>query len=518
MTAELEIEVKLTGPASELRAAFAGMRGDRPIRRRLLTTYYDTPGGSLRRRGFALRVRETNGGRELTLKQDRGDGLTRDEWSAALPASAVENAPPDLRLLRSRAPLAQLGIEDGAALLPVFHTDFERRTTEIQRGDAVVEVALDEGRIVAGERHEPLAELEFELLSGPVGDMLAGVRAVVDERRLSVGTRSKAARGADLWRDGSPSAVKAKPANLDASDAVGEALVKVCRVASRHALGNVAPIMDAGDPEGVHQLRVSLRRLRSALLFFGDHAGSGANRLKKGARRALRRLGSARDLDVFLLETLPPVVEANGAEPGLTHLREAAEARRAAAYADARRLLGGRRFNRFLLDLLGAAASGGLVAKGADEPLLGVARGRLAARHRRLMRLAEGFEQLTPAERHRVRIALKKLRYACDYSRGLFRSDATRAYLARLSGLQDELGGLNDAAVARRIARELATDDPRAATGAALVRAACVERVRAAEPDLRRAWREFAATPPFWNGARAGSGDGAGPERAPVPA
>lgn len=518
MTAELEIEVKLAGPASELRAAFAGMLGHRPTRRRLLTTYYDTPGGSLRRRGFALRVRETGADRELTLKQDRGDGLTRDEWNAPLPASPAENAPPELHLLPSRAPRAELGIEDGAALLPVFHTDFERRTTEIRRGDAVLEVALDEGRIVAGERHEPLAELEFELLSGPVGDMLAGVRAVLDERRLSIGTRSKAARGADLWRGGSPSAVKAKPANLDASDAVGEALAKVCRVASRHALGNIAPITDAGDPEGIHQLRVSLRRLRSALLFFGDHLGSGANRLKKGARRALRRLGPARDLDVFLLETLPPVVEANGTEPGLTHLREAAEARRTAAYVDARRLIGGRRFNRFLLDLLGAAASGGLAATGADEPLLAVARGRLTARHRRLMQLAVGFEQLTPPERHRVRIALKKLRYACDYSRGLFESDATRAYLARLSGLQDELGGLNDAAVARRIARELATDDRRAATGTALVRAACVERVRAAEPTLRRAWREFAATPPFWIAPPDGSGDGTGPERAPVPA
>ena len=515
----LEVEVKLTGRPSELAAAFADLRGARPTRRHLLSTYYDTPDRRLRDGGFALRVRERDGDRELTLKQDRGDGLTRGEWNVPLPASRDQTAPPDLNLLPGRAPIAALGLDDGPGLEPAFLTDFERRTKDVRIGDAVVEVALDVGHIVAGERHAPIAELEFELLDGPVSDLLAGVRSVLDERRLSLGTRSKAARGMDLSNGVAPSAVKAKSANLDASDTVDEALAKVCRVTSMQALGNLAPIIDAADPTGVHQLRVALRRLRSALLFFRDHSGARAKRLHKEARRALRRLGPARDLDVFLIETLPPVIAAHPGEGGLGRLREAAAARRAEAHADARRLIESRRFNRFLIDLMEAAATGGLAtaadgrtveaggraaevdgraAGRAEAPLLSVARERLALSHRRLMKRARGFERLTPDERHAVRIALKKLRYACAYARGLFPGPETRAYLTRLSDLQDALGRLNDGAVARQISRQLAAYDPDAAPGAALVGEMCLEWERAAEPALLTAWRDFAEVTPFW--------------------
>ena len=493
-----EIEVKLTGSPGDLIEAFGSLRGSRPTHAHLLTTYYDTPDGRLRRKGFALRVREKGGARELTLKQDRGDGLTRAEWSTPLEGPRGRGERPDPGLLPSQAPRAALGIEDPAALEPAFLTDFERRTKELRAGGAAVEVALDLGRIVAGERQESLAELEFELLSGPVDDMLSAVRSVVREHRLSLGTRSKAARGMDLSRGVSPSGVKATPADLAASHTIDEALARVCRVSSIQALGNLAPIMQAGDPEGVHQLRVSLRRLRSALLFFRDHVGSRAKTLNKNARRALKRLGPARDLDVFLIETMPPVAAANPAEPGLSRLRVAAEARRSAACEDVHRLIRGPRFNRFLLDLLTAAESGGLAVTGAAEPLLAVARHRLALRHGRLMKLAGGFDHLTPTERHRVRLALKKLRYACDYSRGLFPGSATQAYLKRLSGLQDDLGQLNDAAVAQRISSRIAAEDPDAAAGASLVSAWCVEQLRAAEPGLRNTWRQFADTSPFW--------------------
>lgn len=509
----LEVEVKLTGRPGELAAAFADLRGARPTRRHLLSTYYDTPDRRLRDGGFALRVRERDGDRELTLKQDRGDGLTRGEWNASLPASRDQTAPPDLNLLPVRAPITALGLDDGPGLEPAFLTDFERRTKDVRIGDAVVEVALDVGRIVAGDRHAPIAELEFELLDGPVSDLLAGVRSVLDERRLSLGTRSKAARGMDLSSGVAPSAMKAQSANLDASDTVDEALAKVCRVTSMQALGNLAPIIDAADPAGVHQLRVALRRLRSALLFFRDHSGARAKRLHKEARRALRRLGPARDLDVFLLEALPPVIAAHPGEGGLGRLREAAAVRRAEAHADVRRLIESRRFNRLLLDLMEAAAVGGLAppavdgrtagvdrlgAGGAAAPLLAVARERLALSHRRLMERARGFDRLTPDERHAVRIALKKLRYACAYARGLFPGPAARAYLTRLSDLQDALGRLNDGAVARRISRKLVARDPDAAPGAALVGAMCLEWERAAEPALLTAWRDFAEVTPFW--------------------
>ena len=494
----VEVEVKLTGRLAELSAAFDDLSGTRPARQRLLTVYYDTPEGHLRRRGYALRIRSRDGARELTLKKDAGDGLTRGEWTSPLPPATRDDETPRLDQLPAEAPVGDLGIADADALNPTFLTDIQRTKKEVRTDDSLVEVSLDTGRISAGERETPVAELELELLSGPVGDMLAGARSLLARRRLAVGTRSKAARGTDLLLGTSPPAVRAARAKLDPADSIDGALANVVRAASIQVTGNLAPVLEAGDPDGIHQLRVSLRRLRSALLFLKPHLGSRADALNREARRALKRLGPARDLDVFLLETLPPVIDANPGVSSLLRLREAARERRDTAHESARKLILGRRFNRFVLDLLQVAHSGGLVARDSGETLVETASDRLAGRYRSLMETGRDFEHLTEPERHRVRIALKKLRYACDYSRTLFPGPAADAYLRCLSALQDDLGRLNDAAVARQISRELAGTDPADADGAARVRDWCDERVRSAEPGLIEAWRTLVAAEPFW--------------------
>lgn len=494
----VEIEVKLTGAGDELSAAFDDLGGGREAHQRLLTTYYDTPEGHLRRRGCALRIRSRGGARELTLKKDEGDGLTRGEWTSPLPPATRDDEAPGLDRLPAEAPLGDLGIAAAAALNPTFLTDIERTKKEVRTGGALVEVSLDTGRISADGRETPVAELELELLSGPVGDMLAGARELLAKRRLAVGTRSKAARGTDLLLGTSPPAVRAARANLDPADSIDGALAKVVRAASVHVTGNLAPVVEAGDPDGIHQLRVSLRRLRSALLFLKPHPGSRADALNREARRALKRLGPARDLDVFLLETLPAVMDANPGVSSLLRLRDAARERRDAAHASARKLILGRRFNRFILDLLQVAHGGGLVARDADEPLPAAARHRLNKRYRSLTKTGRGFDRLGEPERHRVRIALKKLRYACDYSRSLFPDPAVGSCLRHLSSLQGDLGRLNDAAVARQISGELAAADPAVVDGASRVRDWCDERVRSAEPGLIESWRTFVAAEPFW--------------------
>ena len=498
MLATVEIEVKLTGSAAELSAAFDDLGGPRPTRERLLTVYYDTPEGHLRRRGFAIRIRSGNGFRELTLKRDEGDGLTRGEWTSRLPLATREDQTPRALRLPPDAPVNDLGIADAGALRPTFLTDIERTKKEVRTGDARVEASLDTGRISAGEREGRIAELELELLSGPVEDVLTGARALLEKRRLRIGTRSKAAQGTDLLLGTSSPAVRATRVKLYPADSIDGALAKVVRAASIQATGNLAPVLEGADAEGIHQLRVSLRRLRSALLFLKPHLGSRAAALNRDARHALRRLGPARDLDVFLLETLPPVIDANPGASSLPRLRDAARERRDAAHESARRLILSRRFNRFILDLLQVAHGGGLVVQDAGESLPKTARRRLNGRYRSLMKVASGFDHLSEPDRHRVRISLKKLRYACDYSRTLFPGPAVDTYLRRLSALQDALGRLNDASVARRISRELAAADRRTAVAASRVvdwyeRWACD-----AEPGLIESWRTFAATEPFW--------------------
>ncbi len=209
-------------------------------------------------------------------------------------------------------------------------------------------------------------------------------------------------------------------------------------------------------------------------------------------------MGQARDLDVFLSETLPPVIGGNSDDPRLGRLGRIADNRRAEAYDNVRRLVSDQHFNRFLLDLLTAAEGGGLVVKGAGESLVPMARRMLAKRHKNMMKVGKGFARLTEAQRHEVRIELKKLRYACDYFQTLFPREKTRPYLKRLAELQDHLGKLNDAAVARQLTEDLAAGDVDAALGAAIVKGWYSHGLQAVEPQIQGAWRKFAESKPFW--------------------
>lgn len=488
----MEIELKLVGNPVDLPATFAAVTGDRYVTRNLVSTYYDTADGSLWRRGFTLRVRERQGAHELTLKQEGGSALKRGEWTVR-----IENPTADIGLLPPDAPRAAIGAIGPGELQPRFLSDIERRQAEFGTGDALLEVSLDIGRIVAGERQMSVAELEFELLGGPITDMLAAVRSILQERRLVIGVRSKASRGMDLVRDAPPAPVKATGPDLRAADTVDAAVAKVIAVTTMQLMGNLAAA-GARQPEGVHQLRVSLRRLRSALAIFKAPLIPRAGDLTVEARLALKRLGPARDMDVFLLETLPRVADFNAGASGLTRLHELAEERQAEAYEQVRRLLADQHFSRFILDLLLIAEGGGSPAGSAGGSLVGKARRLLSRRHRKVVKAGQGFARLTQLQRHDLRLALKELRYACDYFQILFPGKAKRPYVKRLAGLQDDLGTSNDATVASRVARKLAAGDRDGETGVALVTGWSRHRLRAVEPHLRRAWRQFAEAKPFW--------------------
>ena len=297
-----------------------------------------------------------------------------------------------------------------------------------------------------------------------------------------------------------PPALKARAPGLSAEHTVAEAVAAIVSAATRQIEGNVACAADGRDPEGVHQLRVGLRRLRSGLSLFRPHLGDRAAALGDEARHALSVLGDARDLDVFLTETLPRIRKRQPADEGLARLDARARERRETAYDSVRRMLKGKRFARLLAALRRHAGGTDLVERKPGAALADEAEGLLRKRYRKLRRKGRGFARLSPEDRHKVRIALKKLRYACDYLRGLYPEKRGRAYLRMLSGLQDRFGSLNDGAVAIALARDLAGDDAVAQAGAERVAAWFAQRQAADAPKLDAAWREFRGTAPFWKG------------------
>ena len=485
-----EIELKLSGDADVLAAVFESEHDGESEASRLLSTYYDTTDSRLWRKGFSFRLRQRRGRYHLTLKHRRG--FVRGEWT-----SRVEAPVASLSLLPDDAPHGELRLGT-ADVVPVFTSEVRRRRKRIHANAASIEVSLDVGRIVAGQRETPVAELEFELLSGPVAGMLQHIRPIVAGRRLSAFTCSKAARGMNLHDDALTMSTRAPKPRVHPDDTVGEALRQFLAGVAVHILDNVHVAAVGRDPEGVHQVRVGLRRLRSAVGLLRAFLGPRAADLNRRAKRALGRLGTARDLDVLVLETLPRILRDSAAEPELAHLAQAARARMADARRDTRDLAVEPSFNCLLIDLLLAGQCGGLVIRERDTPIAQISGPLLERRHRQLLKAGRNFAALTDRQRHRVRIGVKKLRYACDFFHALYPAEAARPYIRRLANLQQHLGRHNDVIVAKGLVADLLAGTDR--TGVHLDKLSRMfdARLRASEAPLLQKWERVALAEPFW--------------------
>ncbi len=231
---------------------------------RLISTYYDTPYSALKQRGLTLRVRDQGGHFVQTVKEGdlaSGDLLSRGEWEDAVAESRPD---PDAAQSGSRLP-------EGAAadLRPFFVTEVSRTIFTIEPlPGTVIEAAVDEGEIraVASDRAEPISEVELELKGGDAAALYDLAAQLLEAAPLRIETRSKSERGYHLVENSgtAPPAVHAQPVILDPDMTVEAALQKIGRSCLAQLLRN-APAVLSAQPEGVHQMRVAMRRLRSAI-------------------------------------------------------------------------------------------------------------------------------------------------------------------------------------------------------------------------------------------------------------
>ena len=310
----LEVELKLQLPATgrtalERHPAFQAPLATEPEERHEVTTYFDTPDLALAGKGVSLRVRRSGDCRVQTVKL-QGAGPTvaarRGEWE--WPA---EQDRPDLGRLAETPAGAVVGNLSDDELEPVFVTDIRRTVRKLRLDESTTaEAAFDEGTITAGSASEAVSELELELQEGklaPLYRLALDLHATVP---LTIGLDSKADRGYRLRRgQQAPLAQKAPDLDLDRDISVPQAFREIVAAGLGHLLAN-QPAAGAGDPEGVHQMRVAIRRLRSALVLFETHLEPHVTaRFEAELKRFGRVLGEARDWDVFCLETLPKVMD-----------------------------------------------------------------------------------------------------------------------------------------------------------------------------------------------------------------
>ncbi|MGH8695323.1 MAG: CHAD domain-containing protein, partial [Burkholderiales bacterium] len=303
---------------------------------------------------------------------------------------------------------------------------------------------------------------------------------------------------------------KARPIMLAHGLAAGAGLRRIAAACIAQLQANEAGLLEGRDPEYLHQFRVGLRRLRSGLDIVGTAVGKEAIApLAEELRWLGAALGPARDWDVFTAETLTRLArEFNVAEDLQAFLARCAALRRAHGEA-ARNAVSSPRYTALLLALGEGFARddlAGLVRTvDADASRLAAPVGEFAAsvldkRHRRLRKRGGDVPDAPAAERHRVRIDAKRLRYAAEFFASLHPPKPVRRYVDALEDLQDILGALNDAAVAERLLQEAAAaaPEPIAPRVEGLVRGWMAATAGHELARYPRAWREFEDAKPFW--------------------
>lgn len=486
--AEVELKFEIPPASQAAVGKLAPLRGASPTTARLHAIYFDTADFDLRRREMALRLRRTGRRWVQCLKSGRSGagGLhAREEWEferpgATLDATLFEHLP------ALDAPLAE-----------VFEVDVRRTTWTLEPtpGDRI-EVALDRGSVRHQGRTEPISELEVESLAGDPAAIFAFAERLLDLVPLRPSATTKAARGYRLAMDERPQPVKARAARIDPQGSTRAAATAIFAAALEQLQANDTGVLESGDGEYLHQLRVATRRLRSALRVFQpvlDPAFVAASR--EDLRWLSGVTGPARDWDVLATQTLPPLVEAYGACAATRAVGSRVAAQGREARAAVRDALSSPRYARLVMRMARALASESPAAASAAEPgLAGFAARAIRKGHRRLAAGARRLSILTPAERHQLRLEAKKVRYAAEGFAPLFRAKRVERYLEVVSDIQDDLGRANDAAVAARLLEEIRMP----AAFAHFARGWLAAHAQSGAAGLERHGDRLAQAKPFW--------------------
>ena len=304
MGSETELKFKIPdrlSPPSDWGVSGANIGSE--SRSDLLTTYFDTKKHKLERHGLSLRVRRNGANFVQAVKATSTASVGRGEWEME-----IKGKSPDLKKAKD-TPLQQLNLKKlRGQLSPIFHTSVRRATIPFHMRRSEIEIAIDRGRIVAGRRSSPIAEIELELKRGSSADLFRLAKTIAERSRAELYLPSKAERGYQLARGETGTVSHANPIKLKKTMTVPEAFQIIAHSAISHFSTNAMAVRNR-DPEGIHQMRVGLRRLRAAIsLFAAALAARRADEVKGELKWLTNALAPAREIDVFVREQIRPIV------------------------------------------------------------------------------------------------------------------------------------------------------------------------------------------------------------------
>ena len=436
---ELKLEV-LPADIEQLTTAASQVSG--AVHTTMLTSvYFDTPDQMLHQAGVSLRVRHDGDRRIQTVKVDasRGAGLfDRPECEFE-----IEGDTPDLDDARSEL-AARFGKKVMKRIRPVFRSDVTRTKMLAVVDDAAIEFVIDQGTVVADNVSAPICEIELELKSGGLSALFALARRLGEAGAVRLGVLSKAERGYLLLAPPSDSSSKADPIMLDSDMTAAAAFRMIAWSCLRQYRLNETVLIATGDADALHQARVALRRLRSALsLFKSVIEDESYDRLRSELRWLSGVLGEARNLDVL--------IELASGIGGLDRL----QTERAGAYKLVGETLAAPRTRRLMLDLAEWLTLGFQDEAHKGPLIVDFATHRLEHLRKRLKKNGTHFAELSDEDRHRVRIDAKKMRYATEFFKSLYPAKKSarrhKRFRNALETFQTILGDLNDQATGRLV-------------------------------------------------------------------
>jgi CHAD domain-containing protein len=492
MELELAVAADTVAGLSRLKALTA-CRNGRPRTHSVKIVWHDSPDHVLLADGLTLA--DQRGVRRL----ERIVPAPADTWLPAQPVPVVAEAPDPASLPAPLAPLAA----------------FEARQTisEHRFGDHAVVVTVARGVLRSVTAEQPAARI-----------WLSGDEAAVHEAALLIGKavpiavplHSLAAEGIAL-ATGHPARPRREGAPI-LPDAVSDV-----PAALAHILGHltdvilacapvvVAPIDDgSGGPRlhAVHQMRVAVRRARSALSVFRHALPDGAlDAVNVRLKELGARLGPTRDWDVFTEETVPAIRQTLPDDQRLERLAAAAARRRQDCRKALIGYLGSAEFRMLGIELAWFAAAGFWHVVSV-APQNGEANGPpalpefagsvLQHRWKRLVSSGKRIDELDIPSLHGVRLRAKRARYAAEMFATLYRGKASHRFIRRLSALQERLGVLNDGDVANHLLAELGGPAGRHAYATGIIVGFLAARAAKIRPRIIRAFERFRRQPAYW--------------------
>ncbi|MDQ8020904.1 MAG: CHAD domain-containing protein [Moraxellaceae bacterium] len=496
-----EVELKLAVPPASFKALsrhpiIAQAEKSGPAQT-LQNTYYDTPSLDIRNARMAVRTRRIGKQVLQTVKcasSSIGGLSSRPEWEQAFvdgrfDFSAVDD--PAARKLLDRH------YDD---IQPAFDTDFRRETRILTpRRGARIAIMIDSGVIRAGGREAPISEVELELYEGEPLDLLNLALQLCVDLPLYPEDASKAQRGYRLFTDSPLQVARGRPSTLDANQTPVTAFRNAALDCLTTWQANAAGVRESDDPAFVHQLRVSLRRLRSLVRVFAPALPEAfSERWISILGDLAGQVGLARDLDVMHATVLLPVMDAGlGAGSAAFSARLIEERQRAREAGRARMQdAATAQLPLYLMRDLTALPDND------SDTLADFAAHALQKLHKQARRALENAQTLEAEPLHALRIRLKRLRYALECFAPLLPDDRVTRQLKAVSALQEELGTLNDLAVASHRLADWAGEDVALACSRAYILGWHAPRVHAIRSKVLERCARMLSRRPAWRKAR----------------